>query len=264
MDRIVSMYWNNIDRRVVAAQRRVFAHFGFEIEQCERTKTEHGDFLDEYMSQLAEDDVALFTDIDCFPLNRDIVLRALTAAREGRIFGVSQLGTHVGANPFFAAPAFLAISRRTWDRIGRPSFRRDATDDVAERLNAVARAAAVPIDMLFPWTCVVPKWQQWQGGDEAMYGIGTFYKGGVFHLFQARQTPYKFILYDVADAVIENRSIDHIALARKALPFHKYERMAEGWSRWRDATKKYRRAWVRFRDTLLRRLPHRPPTGARG
>ena len=28
MDRIVSMYWDNIDPRIVETQRGVFAHFG--------------------------------------------------------------------------------------------------------------------------------------------------------------------------------------------------------------------------------------------
>ena len=37
MDRIVSLYWDNIDPRVVKAQSEVFAHFGFIIDQRERT-----------------------------------------------------------------------------------------------------------------------------------------------------------------------------------------------------------------------------------
>ena len=73
MDRIVSLYWDNIDPRVVEAQREVFAHFGLSIDQRERTGTNHGDFLDAFMAEIAEDDVALLMDIDCFPLNRDIV-----------------------------------------------------------------------------------------------------------------------------------------------------------------------------------------------
>ena len=95
MNRIVSMYWDNIDRRVVDAQRRVFEHFGFSIDQQERTGWGHGAFLDEYMAGLGEDDVVLLMDIDCFPLNREIVDKAFAAAREGRLFGCAQSSNHI-------------------------------------------------------------------------------------------------------------------------------------------------------------------------
>jgi hypothetical protein len=73
MDRIVALYWDNIDPRVVEAQRKVFEHFGLAIDQRERTGMNHGDFLDAYMAEIGEGDVALLMDIDCFPLNREIV-----------------------------------------------------------------------------------------------------------------------------------------------------------------------------------------------
>ena len=52
MDRIVALYWDNIDPRIVAAQRKVFAHFGYAVDQRERTGVGHGDFLDAYMAEL--------------------------------------------------------------------------------------------------------------------------------------------------------------------------------------------------------------------
>lgn len=233
MNCIVAMYWDNIDRRVVDAQRRVFEHFGYAIDQQERTGASHGAFLDDYMARLGEDDVALLMDIDCFPLNCEIVDEAFAAARDGRIFGCAQSSNHIDPDRLFAAPMFMAISRRTWHSLGRPSFCTDSQNDVAQRLNDIAAAAGVPIDMLFPWACIVPKWRL---GDIALYGIGTFYKGGVFHLFEARRTPYSFILYDVADAVLNGREIDHLALVRKALPLYKHERWARRLTRWRKAT----------------------------
>ncbi len=254
MNRIVSMYWDNIDRRVVDAQRRVFDHFGLSIDQQERTGANHGDFLDEYMEGLGEDDVALLMDVDCFPLNREIVDKAFGAAREGRIFGCAQSSNHIDPNRLFAAPMFLAISRRTWDMLGRPSFRKDAQNDVAQRLNGIAAAAGVPIEMLFPWACIVPKWRL---ADVGLYGIGTFYKGGVFHLFESRRTPYAFILYDVAEAVLNDREIDHLALVRKALPLYKHERWARRMTRWRKATW-FHRFVKRLRDAVQGGQPAPP------
>jgi hypothetical protein len=232
MDRIVSLYWDNIDRRVVEAQRKVFAHFRFEIDQRERTGLGHGDFLDGYMAEIGSDDVALLTDIDCFPLNREIVDRAFAAARAGRIFGCAQSTSHVDPDRVFVAPMFMAISRRTWDGLGRPSFRPDANNDVAQKLNDVALAAGVEIERLDPWGCIVPKWRL---GAIGLYGVGTFYRGGVFHLFESRWTPFVYILFDVADAVLNDRAIDYGALMRKALPQRGNQRWARRFTRWRKA-----------------------------
>src|ERR1700678_1696925 len=115
MDRIVSLYWDNIDPRLIRTQRGVFAHFGFDIDQRERTGLNHGDFLDAFMAEIAEDDVALLMDVDCFPLNREIVDRAFAAARAGRIFGCAQSTSHVDSDRAFVAPMFMAISRGAWD-----------------------------------------------------------------------------------------------------------------------------------------------------
>ena len=239
MDRIVALYWDNIDPRVVEAQRKVFAHFGLTIDQRERTHVDHGDFLDAYMAEIAEDDVALLMDIDCFPLNREIVERAFAAAREGRMFGCVQSSNHIEPNRIFVAPMFMAISRRAWDKLGRPSFRPDADNDVAQRLNDVAVKAGVEIEMLYPWATIVPKWQL---GDIALYGIGTFYRGGVFHLFESRWTPFNYILFDVADAVVNDRPIDYSALMHKALAKRGNQRWARRVTRWKKAI-----SWRRLR-----------------
>jgi hypothetical protein len=230
MNRIVALYWDNIDLKVVAAQRDVFAHFGYAVDQRERTGLNHSDFLDAYMAELGDDDVALLTDIDCFPLNREIVERAFARAREGAIFGCAQSSNHIDPDRLFVAPMFMAISRRTWVALGCPSFRPDAENDVAQRLNDVARASGVEIEMLLPFGAVVPKWRL---GDVGFYGVATFYRGGVFHLFESRWTPFAFLLFDVADAVLNDRAVDYGALMRKALETRGSQKWARRFARWR-------------------------------
>ncbi len=242
MNRIVSLYWDNIDTRVVAAQREVFAHLGYSIDQRERTGVNHGDFLDAYMAEIGDDDVALLTDIDCFPLNRAIVEQAFAAALAGHIFGCAQSTNHIDPDRIFAAPMFMAIAKRTWDAIGRPSFRPDSENDVAQRLNAIAAANRVPIDLLYPWAAILPKWRL---GDIALYGTGTFYRGGVFHLFESRWTPYSYILFDVAEAVLHDRPVDYASLMRKALGLRGSQKWARRFTRWRKAI-----WWRRLRRRL--------------
>jgi hypothetical protein len=242
MNRIVALYWDNIDPRMVTAQAQVFAHFGYEIDQRERTGVSHGDFLDAYMAELGPDDVALLMDIDCLPLNGEIIARAFAAAREGKIFGCAQSTNHVDADAIYVAPMFMAISQRTWEALGRPSFRPDAEHDVAQKLNEVARAAGVEIERLDPFGAIVPKWRL---GDIGFYGIGTFYRGGVFHLFESRWTPFAFLLFEVADAVLHDREIDYAGLMARALQTRGNQKWARRLARWRKAI------WLR---RLKRRL----------
>lgn len=241
---IVALYWDNVDPRVVEAQRAVFAHFGYAIDQRERTGVAHGDFLDAYMAELGEDEVALLTDIDCFPLNREIVARALACAREGAIFGCAQAANHIDPDRLYVAPMFMAISARTWNALGRPSFRPDAQNDVAQRLNDVARAAGVEVEMLMPLGAIVPKWRL---GDVGFYGVGTFYRGGVFHLFEARHTPFAFLLHEVAAATLADRPIDHVALMARALEMRGGQKWARRFARWRKLI------WWRRLKARLRR-----------
>ena len=139
---------------------------------------------------------------------------------------------------------FMAISRRTWDALERPSFRADASNDVAQKLNEVARAAGVEIEMLMPWGAIVPKWRL---ADVGFYGLGTFYRGGVFHLFESRSTPFDFLLFEVAEAVLTDRPIDYSALMRKALDTRGDQKWARRWTRWRKAI-----WWTRLKARLRR------------
>lgn len=232
MDRIVSMYWDNIDPRIVEIQRRVFAHLGLSIDQRERTGLNHCDFLDAFMAELGENDAALLVDIDCFPLNREIVDAAFAAAQAGCLFGCAQSSNHIDPDRLFIAPSFMAISRRSWDRLGRPSFRPDPRNDVAQRFYEVAFAAGLRIQLLYPWASIVPKWRL---GEIALFGLGTFYRGGVFHLFESRTTPFSFIFFDVAEAVLNDRPIDYFALMQRALDRRSESRWARRFKRWRKA-----------------------------
>ena len=229
-NRIVTIYWDNVDMRVVAAQKRVLAHLGYEIDQRERTKLDHGVFLDNYMAEAQEDDVVLMLDIDCFPLNGEIVQAAFQAARAGHLFGCAQSANHIDPDDIYAAPMFLALSKATWEALGRPSFRGDEANDVAQRVNRIARSRNVPVDLLYPWGAIVPKWRL---GDIALYGIGTFYRGGVFHLFEGRSTPYAYILLDVAEAVCGDRAIDYHSLMQRALSLRGNQKWARRVTRWR-------------------------------
>jgi hypothetical protein len=96
--------------------------------------------------------------------------------------------------------------------------------------------------MLYPWGCIVPKWRL---GDVALYGVGTFYRGGVFHLFESRLTPYSYILFEVAEAVCANLQVDFRALMLRALSLRGNQKWARRLTRWRKMI-----WWRRLRKSL--------------
>jgi hypothetical protein len=71
MDHIVSLYWDNIDPRVVKAQRDVFAHFGLSIDQRDRTGL-HSAILNGHDIALdASDKQTIGPRFDVFPADTD-------------------------------------------------------------------------------------------------------------------------------------------------------------------------------------------------
>jgi len=226
--RIVSLYWQNIDPRMVKTQAAVFRHLGYTIEQTCETGLNHGLFLDRIMAGLGDDDIMLCVDIDCFPTNSAIIEQAFAAARAGHLIGCAQVSAHIDPNRIFTAPMFLALSKRLWVQLGCPSFCATPTGDIAQTVHDHAAAAGIAIDYLMPWACLIPKWSL---AGEALYGVGTFYKGGVFHLFESRTSPFTFAFYTVAADVLAGRETDVLALAHRAMRIYPFLPILARWTR---------------------------------
>ncbi|MBM3487595.1 MAG: hypothetical protein FJX67_13345 [Alphaproteobacteria bacterium] len=211
---IRAMYWSNIAPRMLDGQAAALAALGYTLRQDEATGTAHDAWIETTLAALGPDDTILLLDIDCIPLNRAVVERAFAAAEAGALFGVAQAANHLDAGFIYDAPAFLALARRTWEMLGWPSFAADARFNVGARLSAAAQAAGVAVELLWPSFTLVPRWPLAERG---CYGIGTFYDGSVFHLFQSRhETAYAEAFDTVARAVAEDRPIDYLALHARA------------------------------------------------
>lgn len=182
--RIVSFANSAIDPVIVRSQKQLFARIGLDIEQSLIEGVAHDAWIDEVMSRLDRDATVLIVDIDCFPDNRAIVDAALAFARSGGLFGCAQLANHLGGDQVdYAGPMFLGISKRTWLGMGSPSAMADEEFDSCARWTVAARRFAVPVRLLRPRSVAIPRWLLRNG---ELFGIGTWYEGGVFHLFEAR------------------------------------------------------------------------------
>jgi hypothetical protein len=204
------MHWRNVSADIVACQRDAFAALGYKIEQIEADRVPHGQWMNENLAGLGPDDSILFVDIDALALKADVIEEAFVAAEAGRIYGAAQSANHRDPDFIYAAPSFLCLSRRSWDAAGQPSMLPDETYDAGGRLSAAAKAKGIAVDLLWPSYCLMPKWPL---STKGCFGMGTFYDGRVFHLFESRSdTGWKFVLEQISQDVVSGKPPNYLAL----------------------------------------------------
>jgi len=188
---IFSLSWQNIDDRVVWAQRRVFEYFGLPILQHRIHGLEHGEWMDWVLQHHKLIDVFLFVDVDAFPLNKQAVDESFDKASKGFLFGNAQVSTHIDPNRLFVAPSWCALARQSWAAAGCPSARIDAHHDVGQRWSEMVQHAGVKVEVMMPARCMKPMWKLPNGAD---YGIGTTFQSSAgamnFHMFGISNTTF--------------------------------------------------------------------------
>ena len=135
---LFSLYWDNIDERIVRHQKLVFDHFGLPVKQHRIDGLDHGEWMDWVLS-FYDLDAVLFADIDCIPLNSQVVTRSLEKAAHGALFGAMGCANHLDPNRVFAAPFWCAINRHQWIGLNRPSAKASRVCDVAPELDGCFR-----------------------------------------------------------------------------------------------------------------------------
>jgi hypothetical protein len=221
--KIISMYWNNIAPEIRQKQQQVFDRMSYPISQMEKTGQQHGEFLDEQMKLAAPDDILVFVDIDCIPLNSNVINEAIQFAKDGGIWGCSQVSNHLSDPTHeFIAPLFHAIQKKTWLKIGSPSYQRNGDNDVGQRVTRHAEEHAIPLYFSKPEYSLIPKYRFNQNYP---YGIGCFFQGGIFHLYESRRKEFRPLFTQVCDAVLDNHKIDYLDLTNQALDIEAKRRL---------------------------------------
>ena len=184
---IHSLNWPGSDPRLADEQKGVFSHFKLPLTQHHR-KLDHGFWMDAVLKQSSAD-VVLFVDNDCVPLSRSAPIEAIRWAAQHRSFlGLAQASNHINNGVHvFAAPAFLAIARSAWMRLGHPSCRPTPRGDAAEELSWRAEEEGLPYKAWYPTHFHHPSREGlWRMGNYGTYGIGSVFAERVFHLYQGR------------------------------------------------------------------------------
>jgi len=199
---IFSFYMINIPSEVVEYQRKVIESFTdipfFQL----LTYGDHGHSIDQFIKKTVSDIYILF-DIDCIPLNKSVIERFVSAAKEDRLIGCAQRFPLIKNNKhIYVAPCAMAFSRKLWETLGCPSFCRTDRGDVAEEMTFKCEEKGIPISYLMP-THVVKPLIDLVG--EYKYGFGTTYDNDIFHAFRIRQRKTKDMFLTECKKVLGNK-----------------------------------------------------------
>lgn len=198
---IVSVYKDNVPVAFRDAQHRVVSAFApgvdfVQIEsECHLTDLDringtphnaHPLGIERTLAEDVDHDTFLFLDIDAIPLNKLIIPWMLDLAQEYALVGCAQRagGRYAESNHFYVGPFAMAITRGTYEALGRPSFQATGRADVGEELTYACEALGLPTIMLEPTHTMGPEFWPFRG--DKMYGLGTTYADSIFHLFLSR------------------------------------------------------------------------------
>ncbi|MDD3288936.1 MAG: hypothetical protein PHX43_08060 [Alphaproteobacteria bacterium] len=182
--RIYSLYWDNIDPRIVAGQKEVFDRFGLAVNQHRINGFDHGEWIDWIMTRMDDVDVFFFIDTDCIPLSKEKVMERITQAAGGMLVGAEGAANHIDPNRSYVGAWYAFINRKVWSALQRPSAKPTANADVCQLWTDTWRYHNLPVTLIPPTSFVKPKWDL--PGRPQCYGIGTTYGDDCFHLFEAR------------------------------------------------------------------------------
>lgn len=189
--RIVTFYGSNINEEFPKLQQKVFKKFGFKIEQhlCEPW-VKHGKHVDDFLNTIEdENEIVVLFDIDCIPLNSDIIPKAVKWASENiGIYSMAQTAGWLGFPIIHAAPAFMVFSIKTYNKLGRPSFLETGRSDCGAELTWSARDKGIDIFLMYPTHAENPHTLVENGRGRIKFGHGTTYNNVIYHAFESRYT----------------------------------------------------------------------------
>jgi hypothetical protein len=184
---IVSFYMSNVPDEVVKSQRAVmekFAPADFAVEQT-LTSESHAFAIDEFFRNTKYDLIVLM-DIDCVPLNSWSMPTLAAHAARGELAGCVQRANHLdNQRHLYVGPFCMAVTRRLWEQLGRPSFQPTERGDVGEELTYRCEVLKYPIHMI--WPSAVEE-ELWDLTNNQKFGLNTEYAGSFLHTFGIRDS----------------------------------------------------------------------------
>lgn len=207
---IHSLYWDNA-ADLMTIHKEVMHHFGVNVNYHHYDGVRHGQFCNEIM-RLDDSDIIGFMDIDCVPTNREVVDRFVNWAYVNDSFiGLAQSSNHIPpATHISAACTFFFITKNCYEYLGKPSFLENHRSDVSQELSHVADEMGKTYRAVYP-ICYdkAPPEGKWRLNNYGYFGIGTYYTGGIYNLFQGRYKENRDLFRKRCTQIINNEfSVD--------------------------------------------------------
>jgi hypothetical protein len=183
-----SLHWNNVDKDMLGAHKRVMEHFGIPMNYDNRDGFNHGNWM-QWVINNSQSDVIVFMEPDCIPLNKDSLFDYIKYAHRNETFvGIAQVSNHIPPKShIYAAPGFYAMSKKAYDKLGRPSFTETFRSDTAEEICYIAEQNGIKYRALMPTYFEKPSSEGiWPLSNLGYYGIGTVFDNAIYHLYQSR------------------------------------------------------------------------------
>jgi hypothetical protein len=188
---------------MLAAHKRVMAHFNIPMNYHNRTGFNHGSWM-QWVINNSESDVIVVMEPDCIPLNKNFIDYIKYANRHETFVGIAQVSNHIPPKShIYAAPGFYAISKKAYDKLGRPSFTETHRSDTAEEISYIAESRGMKYRALMPTYFEKPSSEGlWPLSNLGYYGIGTVFDNSIYHLYQSRMAENIEMFVQRCDEVI--------------------------------------------------------------
>ena len=201
-----SLHWNNVDKDMLAAHKRVMDHFSIPMNYDNRDGHNHGMWM-QWVINNSSSDVIVFMEPDCIPLNKVYIEYIKYAKRNETFVGIAQVSNHIPPKShIYAAPGFYAISKKAYDKLGQPSFTETRRSDTAEEICYIAEDKNIKYRALMPTYFYKPSSEGlWPLSNLGYYGIGTVFDNSIYHLYQSRMAENIEVFIEHCDQVINDR-----------------------------------------------------------
>ena len=191
---IHTLYWKNSNSIFYEYHKKIMDKFNINIHYHNLT-VNHSEWMDKIINNCKEE-VLGFIDIDCVVTNENIIkLCEEYILKHKSIVGIAQVSNHIKPqNHIFVGPGFFFINVKTWQRLGKPSFkpRKDKLKNFFKKKYDVAEGVCYKFENHdIKYKAFYPAFYQLQGKNWNLhnygeYGIGTYYQEGIYHLFESR------------------------------------------------------------------------------
>jgi hypothetical protein len=194
---LLSLYDEDVDKRVLEAQNKVFSKFGYELTQMpldyEKLEKMLSEPTADYYMLLAPDTIPLV------PNAVEMIYHNI--CRGNSIAGIAQCCEYKQFRQPFAGDGMVAFSHSIYEKLGRPTLRPTNMLDKFQMLSkkAVDRDG-VNVHLLMPTQVQHPRWTLHTTGHR--YGIGTTYGGILYHTFEIWKPRYVEIFLKKCEEVL--------------------------------------------------------------